>query len=159
MKWKALPTAVRQLVKPTYPHGAITHMALGVNDSYVVVFKDGHVQWDLKGMYDMLDAYLQIYKSGDIAYVSLSPYQENRFFIAFKDSTVLYEFDQSWTKLDEAFLECDDLRVIIDSETVRHTNPSSVQKRSTLKNLAMGVVTSAVEGAVSGDMQAVASGS
>lgn len=142
MKWCNLLPPVRQVVKSNYIHGPVRHMALGVNDAYVIVFKDGHAQWDLKNSYNHLNDYLEggWLTQGNIVYASLSPYQADRFFIAFNDATVLYSFDPSWTTLNEALLENDELRVIVDSDTVRHTNPAAIKpKGGVAKGIAVDV--------------------
>lgn len=122
-------------------------MALGVHGSYVAVYTTGQVQWDLKGAYDRLDGYLDKVTPGELLYVSLSPYQENRFFAAYSDASVLYEFDEGWTALEQAFLQCNELGVVLDSETVKHTSPAVMQKTP---RFSTELMSKALSGAVEG---------
>jgi hypothetical protein len=43
-------------------------------------------------------------------------------------ASVLYSPDEGWTMLGEAFLHCSELRVITDSNTIKHTSPTMMQK-------------------------------
>jgi hypothetical protein len=122
-------------------------MALGVQGSYVVIYLTGHMQWDLKGSYDRLDGYLDKVNVGELLYVSLSPYHEDRFFAAYKDASVLYSFDESWTTLDQAFLHCNELGVVIDSDTMKHTSTVVMQKTP---RFGMELVKVALEGTMEG---------
>lgn len=94
-----------------------------------------------------LDGYLDNVSAGEVLYVSLSPHQENRFFAAFSDSFVLYSFDESWMTLDEAFLHCSELGVIIDSNTMKHTSPTVVQRTP---RFGVELMKSALSGATDG---------
>ncbi|KAI9835326.1 MAG: hypothetical protein M1819_002470 [Sarea resinae] len=120
-KWMGLPGDARQLLKAGNPHGKVIHMALGVKNSYIALFEDGHVDWDLKGSYDRLDEHLDTRSQGELVYVSLSVYKPDQFFCVFKDTTVIYDFPKGAEDLDEDFLDAEGLRVIVKSDTAKHT--------------------------------------
>ncbi len=150
---KNLPKDVRQLLKPYNPHGKVAHLALGMYESHIVLFEDGHVDWDLKNCYQKLDMELEIRSQGELIYVSLSAYSDRHFFAAFADATVLYEFPSGCGELDDDFLSLDNLRVVIPSETAKHTAipvskaPSAVGEFT--KKVAVGVAEKTIESAIS----------
>jgi len=124
-KWVGMPGDVRQLLKPGNPHGKVVHMALGVKNSYITAFEDGHVDWDLKGCYDRLDEQLEARASGELVYVSLSVYEEDQFFCVFKDATIIYDFPKGSDELNEDFLDVEGLRVMVQSDTAKHTGDNA----------------------------------
>lgn len=143
---------VRQLLKPYNPHGKVVHLALGVKGCYVVLFEDGHVDWDLHGYYNKLDAELAARTQGELVYVSLSAYTHRHFFAAFSNATVLYNFPKDADELDEDFLAVDTLRVIVPSDTVKHTaNPVKKAPGATsslLTGMAKDVTEKVIENAI-----------
>jgi hypothetical protein len=77
---QGLALETRQWLKSSNPHGASpTCVALGVNDSYIIVYEDKHVTWDLKGCYEGLDKRLSqvLATSTKLFYVALNPYHED----------------------------------------------------------------------------------
>ena len=135
-----LPREVRQYTKPYNPHGKLVHLALGVDNTYIVLFEDGHVDWDLKGQYDMLDEELTIRQQGEMVYASLSAYEPGEFFLAFKDGTVLYDFPEGADDLDEDFLVAESMRVITPSETAKHTGLPASKAPSAVADFTKGVM-------------------
>lgn len=114
-----------QWMKEGNPHGNEIVVALGINDSYIIGYENGHTVWDLKGAYDTLDAKLsQILGQGQstgLMYASLNPYHEDEYFCTFKDSSCIYKFPDSNTFRDveqKLLFDCS-LRVVIDSPTLR----------------------------------------
>jgi hypothetical protein len=152
---RALTGDVRQLLKPYNPHGKVTHLAFGVQGSYVIVFEDGHIDWDLKSQYNGLDEELEARNQGDLVYVSLSAYASGVFFAAFKDATVRYELPEGMEHLDEDFLAADTLRVICPSDTAKHTGVPIQKKSSALRDFSVDVTKAVteniVESAITGD--------
>lgn len=120
-KWANLSASVMQFLKPGNPHGAVRTLALGVEESYVVVFEDGHVDWDLRGRYDVLDRMLEGKYDGEVGYVALDPYRAGRFFAVFTDMTALYVFGETemWNALEEEMLLIEGLRFISQSPTAK----------------------------------------
>lgn len=151
-KWFKLPGDVRQLLKPANPHGKVVHMALGIKGSYITVFEDGHVDWDLKGSYDRLDEHLEGRTQGELVYASLSVYRPDQFFAVFRDATAIYEFPDGSGELDEDFLAAESLRVVVESETAKHTGMpiSKAEKSSALRKFSATVLTDVAEKGVEG---------
>ncbi|KAK3702280.1 hypothetical protein LTR37_014991 [Vermiconidia calcicola] len=147
-----LPRDSRQLLKPYHPHGKVAHLALGVNGACVVLFEDGHVDWDLRGCYDGLDAELETRSQGDLIYASLSAYQTGLFFVAFKDATVRSELPEGAEDLDEDFVAAETLMVVVPSDTAKHTDipvserPSAVRTFS--EEVLKGVTVKTIESAI-----------
>ena len=140
-----LPRDVRQLLKPYNPHGKVVHLAFGTDGAYVVLFEDGHADWDLKGQYPELDAELDIRGQGELIYVSLSAYHANHFFAAFKDATVFYEFPEGAEDLDDDFVSAEALRVVVHSATAKSTSPPPPKKPSALKEFSKDVLKDVTE--------------
>lgn len=118
-----LPSEVWQWVKDGNPHGAEVMVALGVNDSYIVSYEDGHVVWDLKGAYDALDRKLEqvLGQSTGLRYASLNPYHADEYFCIFKDSSCTFSFPSmdAFRDFEKMLIFASNLRVIIDSPTLK----------------------------------------
>lgn len=139
---------MRQLLKPYHPHGKVVHLALGIHGTYVVLFDDGHVDWDLKGCYDVLDAELEARGQGELVYASLSTYKAEHFLVAFNDATVLYELPPGTDDVDEDFLAAEALRVIVPSETAKHTGLPISKTPSALRDFSTSVLKGVTENAI-----------
>ena len=135
-----LPRDVRQYLKPYNPHGKVTHLAFGAEGAYVVLFEDGHADWDLKGQYAGLDRELDTRGQGELVYVSLSPYHANHYFAAFKNATVVYEFPEGAENLDDDFVSAEALRVIVPSATAKSTAPPPPKRPSALREFSTNVM-------------------
>ena len=99
----------------------------------------------MKGCYDGLDVQLEATSQGDLIYVSLSAYKEDHFFAAFKNATVLYQFPEGAEHLDEDFLAAETLRVIVPSETAKHTGILISKRPSMMRDFSMDVVKGVTE--------------
>lgn len=110
-------------MKDGNPHGAEVMVALGVNDSYIVSYEDGHVVWDLKGAYDALDRKLEqvLGQSTGLRYASLNPYHADEYFCIFKDSSCTFSFPSmdAFRDFEKMLIFASNLRVIIDSPTLK----------------------------------------
>lgn len=123
-----IPNAPFQFLKAGNPHGWPVHAAFGVEDSFIFVYGDGHVDWDLKSSYNALDkVFLQrLTKPKELLFVALNPFAADQFFCVFSDHSVTYSFPSSevWKEIDEFILSGTSLRVISDSPTLRSSaNP------------------------------------
>ena len=118
-----LPPDARQWVKVGNPHGTEAMVALGINDSYIVSYEDGHVVWDLKGAYNTLDEKLQqvLSRSIGLLYASLIPFHADEYFCIFKDSSCTFKFPttESFGDFEKKLLFGCRLRLIIDSPTLK----------------------------------------
>jgi hypothetical protein len=122
-KCSGLSGEVLQCLKPKTSHGIIINLALGVNNSYVVIFSTGRTEWDLKESYDVLDEMLATKHNREVIYVSLNPYCPGQFFVVFSDKTAYYSFPETETykKLEEEMLSIEKLRFISKSRTAKTT--------------------------------------
>lgn len=121
-----LTIETRQWLKKLNPHGACPAcVALGINDSYIVVYEDKHVVWDLKGCYEGFDKRLSqvLATSTTLSYAALNPYHEDQYFCIFDDWSCAFNFPDTddFKGVEEMILESD-LRVILDSETLRQSS-------------------------------------
>lgn len=118
-----IPNAPLQFLKAGNPHGWPVHAAFGVEDSFVFVYGDGHVDWDLKSSYNALDKVLlqRLTKPKELLFVALNPFAADQFFCAFSDHSVTYSFPSGevWKEVDEFISSGTSLRVISDSPTLR----------------------------------------
>ncbi|KAN0092404.1 hypothetical protein V8E51_018251 [Hyaloscypha variabilis] len=120
-----LTNETKQWLKKTNPHGACaTCVALGVDDSYIIVYEDKHVVWDLKGRYEELDKRLTqvLATPNTLFYVALNPYHADEYFCQFDDWSCSFNFagTADFKQLEKLILDSD-LRVIIDSETLKQS--------------------------------------
>jgi hypothetical protein len=154
-KWNDLPLDMIQHLKPGNPHGSVVHVALGINDSYLVRFENGHVIWDLKGCYDTLNERLEGVRTGELFYVSLNPYGREQFFCMFTDRTTIYSFPtgHAWEALSLKILQADALRVEIRSDTLKHSVDRSLTPPTTLPSVPTLTVTNTTGEDVFGDTE------
>jgi hypothetical protein len=114
-----------QWMKGLGPHGVVKSFAFGINDSFVVIYDDGHVTWDLKGSYEELDKRLQeiLGQSTELSYISLDPYDTDNYFCIFGDSSCAFRFPETerFETIRNLILERSYFRVIIDSPTLKHS--------------------------------------
>jgi len=114
-----------QWMKVPGPHGYIKNLAFGINDSFVIIYNDGHVTWDLKGSYEELDERLDeiLGKSTLLSYISLDPFHTDNYFCIFDDSSCAFRFPETerFETIGNLILEQSPLRVIIDSPTLKHS--------------------------------------
>jgi hypothetical protein len=147
-----LSIETKQWLKKTNPHGAFpTCVALGIKDSYVIVYEDEHVTWDLKGCYETLDKILSqtLATNTKLLYLSLNPYHEDEYFCHFVGGSCTYRFPdtEEFRNLDNLFKQSD-LQVIIESPTLKHSTDPVVVPDSKPKDTAKakdGAVKTVVE--------------
>jgi hypothetical protein len=144
-----LPIETKQWLKKTNPHGAFpTCVALGINDSYAILYEDGHVTWDLKECYDTLDKTLSQVLATDtkLLYLSLNPYYEDEYFCHFVGGSVTYRFPdtEDFRNLDHLFKQSD-LQVIIESPTLRHSTDPVPETKPAAAKAKDGAVKTVVE--------------
>jgi hypothetical protein len=131
---RKIPNAPFQFLKAGNPHGWPVHAAFGVKDSFVFVYSDGHVDWDLKSSYSDLDKVFlkRLTKPKELLFVALNPFAADQFFCAFSDHSVTYSFPsgEAWKEIDEFILSGTGLRVISDSPTLRSSADPSTSSTS-----------------------------
>jgi hypothetical protein len=131
-QWNGLSNQLVQCLKPGNPHGEVEAVALGVRDSYVVVFEDQHLEWDLKGSYDKLDKKLGEMHGEELYYVSLNPYCAGQFFVVFSDMTASYAFAETdvYHALEKEMLQVARLRFVVESPTAKESGTKEVERDS-----------------------------
>jgi hypothetical protein len=153
--WHHLSAETGQWLKSGNPHGSRINVALGINDSYIIQYEDGHVTWDLKGSYNTLDRRLEqvLGQSTQLLYASLNPYQGEEYFCIFNDSSCAFKFPSTdaFQEVEKALHHHSDLRVIIDSPTLKHSaniipKPSKTEKEDSA-NLPEKIIEATAEGA------------
>lgn len=101
-------------------------MALGKGDAYIIIWEDGHVVWDLKGLYDSLDQRLSkiLATTTKLSFAALNPYAEENYFCLFDDSSCVFQFPETddFKTLEKLIQDGDPMRVIIDSPTLRQSS-------------------------------------
>ena len=150
---RGLAMETRQWLKTRNPHGAYpTCVALGVKDSYVVVYEDKHVVWDLKWCYEGLDKRLSqvLATSTALSYVGLNPYHKDEYFCMFDDCSCVFNFPdtEDFKAVEKLILESD-VRVIVDSETLRQsTDVVQVSEATTTSKAKDGFAKTVIEKAM-----------
>ncbi|KAM3065486.1 hypothetical protein ACMFMG_011627 [Clarireedia jacksonii] len=78
------PQSVQEFCRSTeFTYTHIRLVALGVNDSWIIIWENGEMKWDLKNCYPALDHILETYKEkvDQISHVTLNASQAGDYFI------------------------------------------------------------------------------
>ncbi|KAF2502948.1 hypothetical protein BU16DRAFT_24779 [Lophium mytilinum] len=102
--WSGIATDLRDKVHKAFDTPC--QVALGVKDAWFVMWPDGYFAWKFYGGYGNLDKILDAAEPRSVAYLALSPYSKDQYFVAFKDRTVKYSLSPEWMpQMQEVFLE------------------------------------------------------
>ncbi|KAJ7767887.1 hypothetical protein DFH07DRAFT_1009264 [Mycena maculata] len=78
-----------------------TSVALGVQGSYIVLYNDGTVTFDLRGHYPMLEAMIRNMQEASrrrgVMYVALNPFIPGEFYAVYGDGSASWNFPTAWT--------------------------------------------------------------
>ncbi|KAF7314055.1 hypothetical protein HMN09_00564300 [Mycena chlorophos] len=114
--WDSLPEALEDELQSELKVRRPKSIALGVDGSWVVVYSDGTLGFDLRGAYPRVEAILRdtegiarrngllvrnlIYsvpKKTDLQYISLNPYIAGEFYLVFGDASARWKLPTAWT--------------------------------------------------------------
>ncbi|OAL05889.1 hypothetical protein IQ06DRAFT_210842 [Phaeosphaeriaceae sp. SRC1lsM3a] len=88
--WGGIPSELEDKVRKSYD--APLCVGLGKHNAWVVLYPDGYLAWKFYGHYSALDKILKEAAPGSVAYVAISPYHKEHYFVANRDRSIKYNF-------------------------------------------------------------------
>ncbi|KAH3972476.1 hypothetical protein HBH70_001910 [Parastagonospora nodorum] len=88
--WGGIPSELEDTVRKVVDMP--TFVCLGKHNAWLVLYPNGYIAWKFHGHYSALHTILNNTAPQSIAYVALSPYNKEHYFIAFKDRSIKYNF-------------------------------------------------------------------
>ncbi|CAF9933380.1 hypothetical protein IMSHALPRED_009333 [Imshaugia aleurites] len=83
--WTSIPKYLEALIDPKRPERAPTLVALGIKETWFVLWPDGSSSCNLDSEYPNLEKLLRRHGKSGVNNVALSPSQSNQFAVSFKD--------------------------------------------------------------------------
>ncbi|KAF2997383.1 hypothetical protein E8E13_004722 [Curvularia kusanoi] len=103
--WAGIPSEMEDKLRKSYETPCC--VALGAYNSWFVLWPGGDFSWKFHGHYSALEKILSEAAPQSVSYVAISPYNEQHYFVAFRDQSVKYNFigaPPEWmTLMTEAF--------------------------------------------------------
>ncbi|KAF1951776.1 hypothetical protein CC80DRAFT_495916 [Byssothecium circinans] len=88
--WAGIPSELSDKIQKAYDTPCC--VALGSHNAWFVMWPDGYYSWKFHGCYSDLDKILADAEPRSVSYLALSPYNQQRYFVAFRDRTIKYNF-------------------------------------------------------------------
>ncbi|KAJ7759793.1 hypothetical protein DFH07DRAFT_1023393 [Mycena maculata] len=99
--WQNIPSGLEEDIHNCMKIRRPTSVALGVQGSYVVLYNDGTVTFDLRGHYPMLEAMIRNVQEASrrrgVMYVALNPFIPGEFYAVYGDGSASWNFPTAWT--------------------------------------------------------------
>ncbi|KAJ7064309.1 hypothetical protein C8F01DRAFT_1130935 [Mycena amicta] len=99
--WQNLPHSLEEELQTSLRARRPTTVALGANGAYVVLFNDGTVNFDLRGVYPLVDAIIrdtaEAGRRKGVMYISLNPHIPGEFYLVFGDASAKWNFPSGWS--------------------------------------------------------------
>ncbi|KAJ7767893.1 hypothetical protein DFH07DRAFT_1009278 [Mycena maculata] len=99
--WQNIPSGLEDDIHNCMKIRRPTSVALGVQGSYVVLYNDGTVTFDLRGHYPMLEAMIHNMQEASrrcgVMYVALNPFIAGEFYAVYGDGSASWNFPTAWT--------------------------------------------------------------
>ncbi|KAJ6582777.1 hypothetical protein B0H10DRAFT_2098329 [Mycena sp. CBHHK59/15] len=93
----SLEADIHSCIKTRWP----TTVALGAQGSYVVLYNDGTVTFDLRGQYPAVDVLIRntqdTARRRGVMFIALNPYFPGEYFAAFGDGSASWNFPAAWS--------------------------------------------------------------
>ncbi|KAH7079171.1 hypothetical protein BKA63DRAFT_507864 [Paraphoma chrysanthemicola] len=88
--WGGIPSELEDKVRKAIDTPLC--VGLGKHNAWVVLYPDGYIAWKFYGHYSALDKILAEAAPRSVAYVAISPYHKEHYFVAFRDRSIKYNF-------------------------------------------------------------------
>ncbi|KAF8185839.1 hypothetical protein K438DRAFT_1836409 [Mycena galopus ATCC 62051] len=99
--WQNLPPALETDIMGRMKKGHPTTVALGVHGSFVVLYSDGNVSFEVAEHYPAVDAMIRNSAENSrrkgIEFIALSPYSVSQYYVAFGDGSASWNIPTEWT--------------------------------------------------------------
>ncbi|KAJ7083597.1 hypothetical protein B0H15DRAFT_850073 [Mycena belliarum] len=99
--WQNLPLALEVDIQADLQTRRPTTVALGVQGSYVVLYDDGTVKFDLHDLYHMLESCLldgeETARRTGITYVALNPFVAGEYYAVYGDGSTAWNLPPAWS--------------------------------------------------------------
>ncbi|KAJ7667259.1 hypothetical protein B0H17DRAFT_1210339 [Mycena rosella] len=98
--WQNLPPALEEDIHNCIKTRRPTTVALGVQGSYVVLYNDGTVTFDLRGQYPLVEALIrntsETSRRRGVMYVALNPHAAGQYYAVYADATASWNLPTAW---------------------------------------------------------------
>ncbi|KAF1913898.1 hypothetical protein BDU57DRAFT_558835 [Ampelomyces quisqualis] len=88
--WGGIPSELEDKLRKT-PDTPLC-VGLGKHNAWVLVYSNGYIAWKFNGHYGALNKILNEAAPQSVAYVAISPYRKEQYFVAFRDRSIKYNF-------------------------------------------------------------------
>ncbi|KAF2132222.1 hypothetical protein P153DRAFT_364650 [Dothidotthia symphoricarpi CBS 119687] len=98
--WAGIPSELEDKVRKAFDTPCC--VSLGASKAWFVLWPDGYYSWKFYGSYGALNQILTEAEPRSVAYLAISPYNKEHYFVAFRDRSVRYNFTGAppdWMKL------------------------------------------------------------
>ncbi|ORY10628.1 hypothetical protein BCR34DRAFT_344129 [Clohesyomyces aquaticus] len=92
--WAGIPTDLSDKVQKAFD--TPNCVSLGMKNAWFVLWPDGYYAWKFYGQYGTLDKILDAAEPRSVSYLAISPYNDQQYFVAFRDRTVKYNLSPEW---------------------------------------------------------------
>ncbi|KAJ7611168.1 hypothetical protein FB45DRAFT_320115 [Roridomyces roridus] len=100
--WQNIPAALEEQIHNCMSIRRPTCVALGVQGSYIALFNDGTVSFDLRGGYPLVDGMIrnavEAARRGGIMYIALNPFVPGEYYGVFGDGSASWNFPTAWSE-------------------------------------------------------------
>ncbi|KAJ6561814.1 hypothetical protein B0H19DRAFT_1375131 [Mycena capillaripes] len=138
--WQNIPLALEEDIQNCMTIRQPTCVALGVDDTYVVIYNDGIIRSELQGKYARAEMTIRTSASiGGLAYIALSPFHAEHFYAVYSKGGWKSYLPKSWTECVSAVSK--GIQPITQKASSSSSAPSApvVHKKTTWKEgLAIG---------------------
>ncbi|KAJ7641899.1 hypothetical protein FB45DRAFT_901298, partial [Roridomyces roridus] len=98
--WQNIPFALEEGIHNSMKIRKPTSVALGIQGSYVVLFNDGTVTFDLRGFYPLVEGMIrntqEAARRRGIMYIALNPFVAGEYYAVFGDGSASWNFPTVW---------------------------------------------------------------
>ncbi|KAJ7270772.1 hypothetical protein B0H12DRAFT_1067408 [Mycena haematopus] len=99
--WQNLPPVLENDIISRMKKGTPTTVALGVHGSFVVLYSNGNVTFEVAQHYPAVDAMIrnaaENTRRKGIAFIALSPYAAGQYYVAYGDGSASWNIPTEWT--------------------------------------------------------------
>ncbi|KAJ7349689.1 hypothetical protein DFH08DRAFT_124220 [Mycena albidolilacea] len=99
--WQNLPPALEDDIHACMKIRRPTTVALGVQGSYVVLYNDGTIVFDLRGQYRMVETMIrntqEAARRRGVMYIALNPFVAGEFYAVYGDGSASWNFPTAWS--------------------------------------------------------------
>ncbi|KAJ7473617.1 hypothetical protein B0H11DRAFT_1339318 [Mycena galericulata] len=100
--WQNIPPALEDDIHNCMKIRRPTSVALGVQGTYVVLYNDGTVTFDLRGQYPLVEAMIrntqEAARRRGVTYVALNPFVPGEYYAVYGDASASWNFPVAWTQ-------------------------------------------------------------